>query len=375
LKFYIIAGEASGDLHASNLMKALKKFDSSSEFRFWGGDKMASVGGEMVKHIKDLAFMGFSEVITNLRTILSNIKLCKSDILKYKPDILVLVDYPGFNLRIAKFAKENGIKVHYYISPQVWAWKQNRVFKIKKVVDELYCILPFEKEFYKKFEMDVHYIGHPLVDAIKEFRTTALSKTEFLKKNNLSDQKIIALLPGSRRQEINIKLPIMLQAAKAFGDFQILIAAAPNLSVEYYQSLSNGQKIYVLQNQTYDLLNNADLAMVTSGTATLETALFNVPEVVCYKGSQISYQIAKRLIKVKYISLVNLIMDKPVVKELIQNDLTAENIISELKLLADANSPKSVLLKNHYAELEQKLGGGGASEKAAQIMLSSFKKE
>lgn len=375
MKFYIIAGEASGDLHASNLMKALKKFDSSSEFRFWGGDKMASVGGEMVKHIKDLAFMGFSEVITNLRTILSNIKLCKSDILKYKPDILVLVDYPGFNLRIAKFAKENGIKVHYYISPQVWAWKQNRVFKIKKVVDELYCILPFEKEFYKKFEMDVHYIGHPLVDAIKEFRTTALSKTEFLKKNNLSDQKIIALLPGSRRQEINIKLPIMLQAAKAFGDFQILIAAAPNLSVEYYQSLSNGQKIYVLQNQTYDLLNNADLAMVTSGTATLETALFNVPEVVCYKGSQISYQIAKRLIKVKYISLVNLIMDKPVVKELIQNDLTAENIISELKLLADANSPKSVLLKNHYAELEQKLGGGGASEKAAQIMLSSFKKE
>jgi len=373
LKYYLIAGEASGDLHASNLMKALLKFDASSEFRFWGGDKMAAVGGESVKHIKDLAFMGFGEVVANLGTILSNIKLCKADLLKYKPDALILIDYPGFNLRIAKFAKANGIKVHYYISPQVWAWKQNRVYKIKKVVDELYCILPFEKDFYKKFEMDVHYVGHPLVDAIQEFRKSALSQSEFLQQNKLEDKKILALLPGSRQQEIKIKLPIMLAAAKAFGDFQILIAGAPNLPTEYYQSLANGQKIHVLQNQTYNLLNNATIAMVTSGTATLETALFKVPEVVCYKGSNISYQIAKRLIKVKYISLVNLIMDKPIVTELIQHDLTAKNIIEDLKLLIDTKTKKSVMLQNDYAVLEQKLGGGGASEKVAQLILSSFK--
>lgn len=373
MKFYIIAGEASGDLHASNLMKALKKFDSSSEFRFWGGDKMAEVAGQPVKHIKDLAFMGFIEVVANLRTILSNIKFCKTDILNYKPDALILIDYPGFNLRIAEFAKANGIKVHYYISPQVWAWKQNRVHKIKRVVDELYCILPFEKDFYKKFDVDVQYVGHPLVDAIKQFREKALSSDQFITENNLTQQKILALLPGSRHQEIKRKLPIMLEAAKVFTDYQILIAGAPNLSKEYYHALAGTTKINVLQNQTYDLLNNADLAMVTSGTATLETALFKVPEVVCYKGSAVSYQIAKRLIKVKYISLVNLIMDKLVVTELIQNDLTAKNLITELKSLTYTNSNKNKLLLENYDELEKKLGGGGASEKVAQLVLSSFK--
>ena len=356
-------------------MKALIKLDPSSEFRFWGGDRMAAVSPTGVKHIKDLAFMGFIEVVANLRTILSNIKFCKADILAYQPDLLILIDYPGFNLRIAEFAKENGIKVHYYISPQVWAWKQNRVFKIKKVVDEMYCILPFEKDFYKKFDMEVKYVGHPLIDAIQEFRQSALSREQFITKNKLANQKILALLPGSRRQEIKKKLPVMLEAAKSFSDYQVLIAGAPNLPESYYQSLSGSQAIHVLHNQTYDLLNNADLAVVTSGTATLETALFKVPEVVCYKGSAVSYQIAKRLIKVSYISLVNLIMDRPVVKELIQHEMTARNIEAELKLLADTKSENSVMLRRSYDELEQKLGGGGASEKVAKLILTSLQQK
>lgn len=374
LKLYIIAGEASGDLHASNLMKALKRIDSTTEFRYWGGDKMASVDGAPVKHIKDLAFMGFVEVIANIRTISKNISFCKKDILQYNPDILLLVDYPGFNLRIAKFAKENNISVHYYISPQVWAWKQNRVFKIKKCVDEMYCILPFEKDFYQQFDMTVHYVGHPLVDAIAEYKIDAPTRENFLHKNNLSTQKIIAVLPGSRKQEIKIKLPIMLAASKKFENYQIIIAGAPNLSEEFYQDIAGNQKIVVLQNQTYGLLNHAFMAMVTSGTATLETALFKVPEVVCYKGSTISYQIAKRLIKVKYISLVNLIMDRLLVKELIQNELTAEAIYAELNNFSDENAEKRKNLLRDYNELETKLGGGGASEKVAQLLIDSFRK-
>jgi len=365
MKLYFIAGEASGDLHASNLMKAMLKKNPEISFRFWGGDKMKAVAGEPVKHIRDLAFMGFIEVVSNIRTILSNIKFCKKDILEFKPDALVLIDYPGFNLRIAAFAKEHNIPVLYYISPQVWAWKQNRVYKIREIVSQMYCILPFEKEFYKKFNLDVHYVGHPLVDAIQEFRLTALTREDFLKKNQLTSSKILALLPGSRKQEIKIKLPVMLQAAQAFPDYQILIAGAPNMAEAFYKELAGKQKIHVLHNQTYDLLNNANLAMVTSGTATLETALFKVPEVVCYKGSSISYQIAKRLIKVKYISLVNLIMDKPVVTELIQHDLTPENIIAELRKLESSQQT----LQADYDHLIEKSGGGGASEKTAQLML------
>lgn len=335
---------------------------------------MAAVAGPPVKHIKDLAFMGFLEVIANLRTILSNIKLCKNDILNFKPDAIILIDYPGFNLRIADFAKRNNIPVHYYISPQVWAWKQNRVFKIKKIVDQMYCILPFEKDFYKKFEFDVHYVGHPLVDAVQEFKSHALERGPFLNQYKLDSKKILAVLPGSRRQEIKIKLPIMLKAAQSFSNHQILIAGAPNIPIDFYQQLAGNQKIHVIQNDTYNLLNNSDLAMVTSGTATLETALFKVPEVVCYKGSSISYQIAKRLIKVKYISLVNLIMDKLIVKELIQNDLTAENITSELKLFDKAESDQRKHVMSAYHELELKLGGGGASEKTAQLILNFTEK-
>lgn len=374
LKYYVIAGEASGDLHASNLMKAMLKTDSETSFRFWGGDRMASIAGQPVKHISELAFMGFLEVITNLKTILSNIRFCKNDILDYKPDALILVDYPGFNMRIAEFAKKNNIPVHYYISPQVWAWKQNRVFKIKKIVDQMYCILPFEKDFYKKFDFDVHYVGHPLVDAIQEFKTHALSRESFLHQNQLESKKVLAILPGSRRQEIKIKLPIMLEASQVFSDHQILVAGAPNIPLEFYEQLAADYKIHVIQNDTYNLLNNSDLAMVTSGTATLETALFKVPEVVCYKGSAISYQIAKRLIKVKYISLANLIMDRLLVKELIQHELTTGNIIFELKLLEHPDSVERNQLIQAYNELEIKLGGGGASEKVARMILDFTKR-
>jgi len=370
LKYYIIAGEASGDLHASNLMKAIIEKDNEAEFRFWGGDHMVKVGGTLVKHIKDLAFMGFIEVLMNIRTIAKNIKFCKQDVLHYKPDVLVLIDYPGFNLRIAEFAHQNKIKVHYYISPQIWAWKQNRVHKIKKIVDEMYCILPFEKAFYKKFDVDVNFVGHPLVDAISNYKKTALSKEAFLKAHNLSDKPILAILPGSRNQEIKVKLPIMLEATKAFKNYQLVIAGAPNKSEAFYQEVAQGTEVRIIENQTYDLLNNSDLAMVTSGTATLETALFHVPQVVCYKANAISYAIAKRLIKIKYISLVNLIMDRPVVTELIQHELTAKNIIKELKLIENESSKGRIEMKKSYQLLEEKLGSGGASKKVASLLIS-----
>jgi lipid-A-disaccharide synthase len=369
LKTYIIAGEASGDLHASNVMKQLIAQDSSCEFRYWGGDQMQSVSGSPVKHIKDLAFMGFVEVLKNIGTILKNIKFCKADILDYKPDVLFLVDYPGFNLRIAKFAKKHGIKIHYYISPQIWAWKQNRGYKIKQIVDEMYCILPFEKQFYTKFDMDVHYVGHPLLDAISNFKQTALNKNEFINKFELENSPVLALLPGSRKQEIRTKLPIMLEAAKSYPAYQILIAGAPNLEESFYKEIAGNYKIHWIPNHTYDILNNAQMAMVTSGTATLETGLFHVPQVVCYKGNKISVQIARRLIKVKYISLVNLILDREVVTELIQEDLTAKNIKIELDKIAEENSEGRVKMMKEYQELSEILGDGGASKKVASMIL------
>ncbi len=374
MKYYIIAGEASGDLHASNLMKAIIKKDEQAEFRYWGGDQMKNVSNGLVKHIKDLAFMGFIEVVMNIRTIAKNIKFCKQDVLNYQPDVLILIDYPGFNLRIAEFAHQNNIKVHYYISPQIWAWEQNRVHKIKKVVDEMYCILPFEKDFYKKFGVDVHYVGHPLVDAINNFRKNALTKSAFLDKNQLNDQPILAILPGSRNQEIKVKLPIMLKASKAFPNHQIIIAGAPNKSTQFYKDIIGEVDAIIIENQTYDLLNHSDLAIVTSGTATLETALFKVPQVVCYKASTISYHIAKRLVKIDYISLVNLIMDREVVKELIQGDLTAENIVSELKKIENHQSEGRVKMEIAYQNLIEKLGGGGASEKVASLLIDSISK-
>ncbi|MEY3237190.1 MAG: hypothetical protein RI883_1291 [Bacteroidota bacterium] len=370
LKFYLIAGEASGDLHASNLMRALKAERGNIDFRCWGGDKMEAQGGTIVKHFKELAFMGFIEVVSNLRTILKNIRFCKEDIEANQPDVLILVDYPGFNLRIAEWAHSKGIRVIYYISPQVWAWKKSRVHKIKKFVDQMFVILPFEKEFYAQFDFDVEYLGHPLLDAIGDFKKEAISKEQFLLDNQLESKPIIAILPGSRKQEVSVKLPIMLDALKSLDNYQIIIAGAPSLEKSFYDSLiSNNVKIVF--GQTYDLLANSEAAVVTSGTATLETALLGIPEVVCYKGSAISYQIAKRLIKIKYISLVNLIMNREVVKELIQMECTSENIQNELKTLLIGGSNREKMLKD-FAEMEKILGKGGASEKVAQSLLKTI---
>lgn len=371
LKFYVIAGEASGDLHGSNLIKALRSENNELEFRSWGGDKMQAEGGNVVKHIRELAFMGFIEVIANLRTILRNIKVCKADIEVFQPDAIILIDYPGFNLRIAEWAKEKGIKVIYYISPQVWAWKQSRVHKIKRCVDHMYVILPFEKEFYAKFDYEVEYLGHPLIDAIDNFKADQLSKEDFYSNYNLTNRPIIAILPGSRKQEVSVKLPIMLAAVEKYTNYQIVVAGAPSLDLEFYSSLKS-EDVKIIHGKTYDLLSHAEAAIVTSGTATLETALLGIPEVVCYKGSEISYRIAKRLIKIKYISLVNLIMDREVVKELIQHECTSANIQTELeKILFGGNSRNQML--EDFTELKNKLGAGGASRNVAQSLLKTIR--
>jgi len=377
MKYYIIAGEASGDLHASNLMKEILIKDPKAEFRFWGGDLMQSVGGDLVKHYRDLAFMGFVEVVANLRTILANIKFCKTDIQAFKPDVVILVDYPGFNLRIAEFVKALKIKVVYYISPQIWAWKQNRVYKIKKVVDRMITILPFEQDFYAKFDFPVDYAGHPLLDAIQN-RDLSEARNQALKKEfGLDEREMVLLMPGSRKQEISAVLPIMLHQRRHFPNHQFVIAAAPGLDEHFFthfldQLPKDEPPFKIVKDRTYDLLQIAKAALVTSGTATLETALFKVPEVVCYKGSYVSYQIAKRVIKVNYISLVNLIMDREVVRELIQNDFNESLLRMELgKLLKDDHSRQEMIAS--FEELIKKLGGGGASEKAADIVLGELK--
>jgi lipid-A-disaccharide synthase len=376
MKLYIIAGEASGDLHASNLIKSLKKENQAIEFRCWGGDKMKAEGVFIVKHIKELAFMGFIEVISNIRTILKNIRFCKEDIEKFKPDALILVDYPGFNLRIAEWAKSKGIKVIYYISPQVWAWKQSRVHKIKRFVDKMFVILPFEKEFYERFDFPVEYVGHPLLDAIEQYQQSAINSAEFRQMNSLDSRPIIAVLPGSRKQEVSIKLPIMLKALSDFPAYQFIIAGAPSLDASFYTEIIGNseanQNVRILYNQTYDLLSASEAAIVTSGTATLETALLEIPEVVCYKGSAISYHIAKRLIKIDFISLVNLIMGKEVVRELIQQDCNPDAIRQELQQIIIGGTKRASILEN-YKELKKIVGGGGASEKVAQSLLKTIR--
>lgn len=372
-KIYILAGEPSGDLHGANLLEQMYALESHLEVRFWGGDKMAKFAGKPVKHIKELAFMGFWEVITNLRTIAGNLRFCKEDILKFQPSAIVMIDYPGFNLRIAEWAKKQGIPVIYYISPQVWAWKENRVKKIRANVDLLYCILPFEKEFYAKHQMEVEYVGHPLLDEVEKFQKISLSLPEFAHKNGLDERPIIALLPGSRVQEVKKKLPLMLAACADKKEYQIIIAGAPTLDEEFYQSVIGQGKATIVYSQTYDLLNNSTAALVTSGTATLETALFRVPQVVCYIGNPISYRIAKRLIRIDYISLVNLIMDEEVVKELIQQECNEKNIRKELEeILPNGNKREKISLK--YDKLIQILGGGGASRQVAKGILRFLEK-
>jgi lipid-A-disaccharide synthase len=365
MKYYIIAGEASGVLHGSNLIKELKKLDANASVRCWGGDKMQEAGGELVKHYRDLAFMGFTEVLMNLRTIFRNLAFCKEDIQRYKPDVLILVDYPGFNLRIAKWARQQGLNVIYYISPQVWAWKENRVKMMKECIDKMLVILPFEKDYFKnKWNWEVEYVGHPLVEVIESYKSRVTSYES-------NSKQVIALLPGSRKQEIAKKLPVMLDVSKYFPDHQFVVAQAPAVEDEFYKAFTDQYpNVSIAKNKTYDLLLQAKAALVTSGTATLETALFAVPEVVCYKGSSISYQIAKRVVKVKYISLVNLIMDKLVVKELIQDEMTAENIKAELHELL-TNTDKITVLQKDYADLKNLLSqGGNASAKAAHSIYT-----
>lgn len=368
MKYYIIAGEASGDLHGSNLLKGLKEVDSQADFRCWGGDLMQAQGATLVKHYKELAFMGFVEVLMNLFTILKNFKLCKADVLGYKPDVLILIDYPGFNLRMARFAHENNIKVFYYISPQIWAWKQSRIKQIKKYVNRMFVILPFEQDFYKRFDFHADFAGHPLHDAIQDYLEKSPTKEEFIKQHLLSDKPIIAIIPGSRKQEIKVKLPVMLKMTDKYPDFQFVIAGAPSIEKEYYDNFIQGKSIKILYNKTYDILKFATAALVTSGTATLETALFKVPQIVCYKSGNISYHIAKRLVKVKYISLVNLIMDKLIVKELIQNDFTVNNLKKELDNILFNDEYRNAMLEN-YDELHTKTGSSGASKKTAQLMF------
>ncbi len=369
MKYYIIAGEASGDLHGSNLMKEMLKINPDADFRFWGGDKMQDVGGKLVKHYRDLAFMGFAEVIMNLRTIFSNIKFCKKDINEYNPDVLILIDYPGFNLRIAEFAHEKGIKVVYYISPQIWAWKKNRVFKIKKVVDKMIVILPFEKDFYSKYDVEVDFVGHPLLDALENEKVP--DKKEFIRTNNINEKPIIALLPGSRKQEVTKMLATMLQLVELYPSYQFIIAGVKTLDSTFYNKLIGNKDVSFIVGQTNEILHFADAALVTSGTATLETALINTPEVVCYKGNRISYEIAKRIVKVKYISLVNLILDKEAVKELIQTDFNAEKLSIELDLILNNSTCRKQMLAN-FDELRTILGNKGASKKAAEIITSKL---
>lgn len=370
MRYYLIAGEASGDLHGANLMKALLKEDPEAEFRFWGGDLMENVGGQLVKHYRDLAFMGFIEVLMNILTILKNIKLCKQDITAYQPDVIIFIDYPGFNLRIASWAKAQGYKTHYYISPQIWAWKEGRIKNIKQSIDAMYVILPFEKQFYEdKHNFTVDFVGHPLIDAIADHKQ--IFPETFRQKNNLDDRPIIAVLPGSRKQEISKMLNIMLSIVDDFDSYQFVIAGAPSQDRAFYRPYITTKNVHLVMNQTYDLLSLSNAAIVTSGTATLETALFKVPEIVCYKGNAISYEIAKRVINLEYISLVNLIMDKHVVKELIQNDLNPRTLKEELTIILD-DYKRAVMFLDYY-DLEKKLGGKGASEKTAKLIVENIK--
>lgn len=370
MKYYFLAGEASGDLHGANLAKAIRNLDADASFKGWGGEQMQAAGVHITKHYRELAFMGFIEVIKNIRTIQKNFKVSKQDILAYKPDVLILIDYPGFNLRMAKWAKKSGFLVIYYISPQVWAWKEKRVLQVKKYVDRMLVILPFEKAYYQKWGIEVDYVGHPLIEAIDSFQSTQNKKN--IQDNNAPDnKKIIALLPGSRKQEISTKLPIMLEASKYFLDYHFVVAKAPGMDEHFYDQLLNPYpNVTSTSNKTYDLLSIATAACVTSGTATLETALFGVPEVVCYKGNPLSYFIAKLLIKIKYICLVNLIMDKAVVAELIQHQFTVENLCKNLKELLE-NNKRLAEIKADYDALRKKLTAGGhASNNASRIICN-----
>ena len=373
MKYYIIAGELSGDLHASYLMKEIKRKDESAEFRFWGGDRMVAESHEsnLVKHIKELAIMGFIEVVINLKTVLRNLALCKKDLLEWKPDALILVDYPGFNLRIAKFAKKNNIKNYYYISPQVWAWKKGRIKTIKKILEKLYVILPFEKEFYAKHSMEVEYKGNPLLDEINDYSINT-DKSTFLQNNDLDEKPIIALLPGSRTQEIKKMLPIQLSLVDKYPEFNFVVAGVSTHSEEFYKTMiGNKNNVKLIYNQTYSIINNAHCAVVTSGTATLETALFGIPEVVCYKANPITFIIAKYLAKIEYISLVNIILKQKAVTELLQEQWNEECLEKEFKQICFDDAYREEM-KYLFNKLKSILGDSGASSAIAQSIIEDL---
>lgn len=370
MRYYIIAGEASGDLHGSNLIKAIRAKDPHAIIQCWGGDLMKAAGGHLVKHYSFLAFMGFVEVLLNLRTILKNISFCKKDIVAFQPDVLICIDYPGFNLRIAKWAKQHGLKVIYFIAPQVWAWKENRVTSMRQSIDRLLCILPFEKKYFKdRWNWEVDYIGHPLMQVL-ETQTNLPHPCP-----NIQGQPIIALLPGSRKQEILKKLPVMISVIQHFPEYHFAIAQAPGLDDDWFNSLiPKDNHIHIVKNNTYALLNHSKAALVTSGTATLETALLNVPEVVCYKGNPLTLFLAKKFIKIKFIALVNLIMNKEVVKELIQEELNTKNLVIALKNIVE-DPAKQMQIQADYASLKQTLfTGHNATEEAANIILEELSK-
>lgn len=376
MKYYLIVGEASGDLHASNLMKAIKEVDSSAEFHFFGGDLMSAVGGERVKHYRELAYMGFIPVLMHLRTIFSNMSLCKKDIVQWSPDVLILVDYPGFNLSIAEYVHKNtDIPVYYYISPKIWAWKEHRIKNIKRDVDELFSILPFEIDFFeKKHDYKINYIGNPCVDAVDAFlRNSPETREEFIKRNNIPDKPIVALLAGSRKQEITANLPLMLEAMKGYPDYQPVIAGAPGIDKDFYKPyLEEGACIVF--GETYNILNNSHAALVTSGTATLEAGIFRVPQVVCYATpmARLYSWLKKHFLKVKFVSLVNLVADKEVVRELVAADMTLENVKAELgKILADGKERKTML--DEYDRMLEILGEAGASQRAARKIVALLK--
>lgn len=373
MKYYLVAGEASGDLHGSNLMKGLKLHDSNAEFRFFGGDLMQAEGGVLVKHYREMAFMGFLEVVKNLRAISRNFDVCQTDIAAYKPDVVILIDYPGFNFRIAKWAKERGIKVFYYIAPKVWAWKEGRVKRIQLYVDKLFTIFPFETEYFRKFGIEVCYEGNPLIDALDQKRALLPSFEEFVEKNGLDDRKIVALLAGSRKQEVEKSLPIMKQVAARFPQYQFVVAGAPSLTREYYAPFISDGTVHMVYNQTYELFSVATAALVTSGTATLEAALHNVPQAVCYRTSFLSAMIAKQFIKVKWISLVNIIMNREVVREMLQYDMTVGTLSKELTALLPGGEKHEQVLHD-YAELMTMLGEVGSSERTAKTMVELLSK-
>ena len=374
MKYYLIAGEASGDLHGANLMLGLLKSDPQAQFRFWGGDRMAGVGGHenLRKHYKEASFMGFWEVFIHLRTIFSQLAECKRDIVDFQPDAVILIDYAGFNLRVAKFVKDQGIPTYFYIAPKVWAWKEGRVKKIKKYVDRLFVIFPFEVPYFKKWGIDAIYCGNPLMDAIAERRQALAPTKQFRVENGLDDRPIVALLAGSRRQEIDYNFPFMIELSAHFTEYQFVVAGVSWIDRSVYERYSTGSGVRFVQDKTYELLACAEAAVVTSGTATLETALLGVPEVVCYWCSPFSYTVAKHFIKVKYISLVNLVMNCEVIKELIQKDMNMPNAVRELKAILPGGARHKQMLAD-YAGLREAIGDPGASERAGAKMVELLK--